>query len=137
MGRNLGHTGLMYRQDSFFDLSQLGQIGLLCISTGLFFAMLLLARTLLRKRPVWLRIGGALFLFWLFVWASPQIYYQYYRLLIEGLPQQWVIWPPAQPTEALKLLFFQGPHNLSAHSQGLLGWCLLLTPFLTFPRRTA
>jgi len=127
----------MYRQDSFFGLSIPGQIGLACLSTVLFVLMLWTAHRLLSKFSVLGRIIGALFLFWFFVWCSPQIYYQYYHLLFEGLPHQWVIWPPASPFEAAKLLVFQGPQNLSGHSQGILGWCLMVAPFLKFRSKMA
>ncbi|MEM1161662.1 MAG: hypothetical protein AAGJ28_12065 [Pseudomonadota bacterium] len=80
------------------------------------------------------RLSGALILFWVFVWASPQIYYQYYILIIPDLPWQWVIWPPASPLDAFELLLFQGPQNLSAHSQGLLGWSLLGAQVMLFFR---
>ncbi|MDJ0612429.1 MAG: hypothetical protein QNJ29_02050 [Rhizobiaceae bacterium] len=96
----------------------------------LFALMLFLARRVLTRQKTIVKILGALLLFWLFVWCSPQIYYQYYHLLFEGLPYQWVIWPPASPLDALRMLVFQGPQNLSAHSQGILGWCLLIVPFL-------
>ncbi len=120
----------MYSQDSFFGLTVPGQIGLVFLSSVLFLLMLWVARKVLTRLSVPARVLGALFLFWIFVWCSPQIYYQYYHLLFEGLPYQWVIWPPASPLDALKLLVFQGPQNLSAHSQGILGWCLLIVPFL-------
>ncbi|MEM9276967.1 MAG: hypothetical protein AAGA76_00170 [Pseudomonadota bacterium] len=120
----------MYNQDSFFDLSQWGQVGLVCISTTLFIVMLFAARSLLAKRAVWIKIPAALFLLWLFVWLSPQVYYMYYRMIFPDLPLQWVIWPPESPVVALQYLFFQGPHNLSAHSQGLLGWSLIVIPFV-------
>ena len=123
----------MYSQDSFFDLSPAGQAGLLIISGVLFLAMMAGARTLLRARKAWISVLGSLLLFWVFVWVSPQIYYQYYRLIIVDLPLQWVIWPPASPAETLRLLFFQGPQNLSAHSQGLLGWSLIAVPFIRLP----
>ncbi len=115
----------MYENDSFFDLSTWGQIGLACLSLLLFVLFLITAWRLFRDRPVWLRLLGALTLFWVFVWVSPQIYYQYYRILIPTLPVQWVIWPPRSPYEALTLLFFQGPQNLSAHGQAILGWSLV------------
>ena len=125
----------MYSQDSFFDLSPWGQVGLACLSAVLFLLVVYAARALLRKRPVWLRILGALAIFYLFVWLSPQVYYLYYLTIIEGLPLQWVIWPPYRgPVDALLLLVFQGPHSLSAHGQGLLGWSLLAAPFLKLPK---
>ena len=123
----------MYLQDSFFDLSQWGRIGLVCISTFLFLSVFVITAKLLAKKPVWFKISGALFIFWLFVWVSPQIYYMYYRTIFEDLPLQWVIWPVESPKVALEYLTFQGPQNLSAHSQGLMGWVLIATPFL--PKR--
>lgn len=125
----------MYSQDSFFDLTPWGQVGLVCISAAMFAVVFFSTRALLRKRPIWTKIGGALILFWLFVWVSPQIYYMYYRMIIPDLPLQWVIWPPEDPLTALRYLVFQGPRNLSAHSQGLLGWSLIAAPFLKWPGR--
>ena len=124
----------MYNQDSFFGLSQWGQIGLVCISTVLFIFMIFVTYKLLHRRTLWVRIIGALVLFWLFVWMSPQIYYTYYRTIIPDLPLQWVIWPPDSPLVAIRYLFFTGPQNLSAHSQGLLGWLLIAVTFLKLPK---
>lgn len=116
----------MYSQDSFFDLSLWGRIGLVGISTVLYLTMILATRWVLRGRAWWMRIAGALGMFWAFVWASPQIYYMYYRTIIPDLPLQWVIWPPPNILDPAAMLAFQGPQNLSAHSQGLLGWSLIL-----------
>lgn len=123
----------MYSQDSFFDLTPVGQVGLICLSAALGALTVLAARRLLGRRAVGARIAGALALFWLFVWISPQGYYQYYRLLIADLPLQWVIWPPPPPNEPLLMLVFQGPQTLSAHSQGVLGWLLIAAPFVRLP----
>lgn len=123
----------MYQQDSFFDLSGWGQVGLALISVTLFVAMLLITRRLLRRFPVWGRIIGALVLFWLFVWASPQIYYMYYRMIIPDLPLQWVIWHVREPLKPLEMLIFSYRPNLSAHGQGILGWAMILTA-MGFPR---
>lgn len=125
----------MYRQDSFFDLTPWGQAGLASISVAMFAVLILGAWIVLRTRPVWVRPIGSLVLFWLFVWLSPQIYYQYYQLVIPDLPTQWVIKPPIGPRTLFELLFFKGSNNLSAHGKGVLGWCLLMVPFLT--KRTA
>ena len=123
----------MYSQDSFFDLSPWGQTGLACLSTSLFMAMIFVAHKTLSPLPIWARILAALILFWLFVWVSPQIYYMYYRMIIPDLPLQWVIWPPESPLVPIQYLFFSGPHTLSAHGQGLLGWSLIAAPFLKIP----
>jgi hypothetical protein len=120
----------MYQQDSFFDLSQWERVGLVCISAMLAILFLFASYRLLRNKPILIRLSGALILFWVFVWVSPQIYYTYYRMIIPDLPLQWVIWPPASPVDALRMMVFSGPQNLSAHSQGILGWVLLVVPFL-------
>lgn len=117
----------MYKHDSFFDLTSWGQVGLACISLTLFLMMLFLAHNLLWRVPILVRVLGALVLFYVFVWVSPQVYYLYYRMVIPDLPLQWVIWPPPEPTKALRMLVFQWRDNLSAHGQGLLGWGMLVT----------
>ncbi len=120
----------MYQQDSFFDLSQWERVGFVCISAMLAILFRFASYRLLRNKPILIRLSGALILFWVFVWVSPQIYYTYYRMIIPDLPLQWVIWPPASPVDALRMMVFSGPQNLSAHSQGILGWVLLVVPFL-------
>lgn len=120
----------MYQQDSFFDLSQWERVGLVCISAMLAILFLFASYRLLRNKPILIRLSGALILFWVFVWVSPQIYYTYYRMIIPDLPLQWVIWPPASPVDALRMMVFSGPQNLSAHSPGILGWVLLVAPFI-------
>ena len=120
----------MYSQDSFFDLTPLGQAGLAAVSGVLFLITVFAAWQLLRNRPLWMRPVGSLLLFYLFIWVSPQIYYQYFHLLFEFLPDQWVIFPPPSPVRAVEFLTFTGPQSLSGHGQGILGWALLLVPFL-------
>jgi len=127
---------ILYQQDSFFTLSGWGQVGLASISIALFALMVFSAWILLRRQDLLVRILGALFLFWLFVWMSPQVYYQYYRFLFDGLPAQWVISPFDDPFQTFKLLFWQGPSNLSAHSQGILGWSLIAVQFFKRPQST-
>lgn len=127
----------MYLQDSFFDLSPWGRVGLIVLSTCLFFFTVFTTKLVLNNKPVWLCILGSLGIFVLFVCLSPQVYYMYYRILIDGLPLQWVIKPMEAPMAALKYITFQGPENLSAHSQGLLGWFLILTPFLKLKKTSA
>lgn len=119
----------MYRQDSFFDLSPWGQAGLVAISTLLFLPVLFVAWAFLRSHGPVIRLGGALVLFWLFVWLSPQAYYMYYWMIFPDLPLQWVIWPPPGPNKAAHMLLFHYRQNLSAHSQGILGWCVIAAPF--------
>ena len=121
---------MLYSQDSFFDLTPLGQAWLAAVSGGLFLITVFAAWKLLHNRPVWMRPVGSLLLFYLFVWVSPQVYYQYFHLLFEFLPDQWVIFPPPSPVRAFEYLTFAGPQSLSGHGQGILGWTLLTVPFL-------
>ncbi len=113
----------MYRDDSFFTLSGGAQIGLALVSFLLVWTVFWIVSTLAKGRPIWLRLMLAALLFVAFVWLSPQVYYAYYRAVIEGLPAQWVISAPNW--DPLHYLSFTGPRNLSAHGQGLLGWAML------------
>ena len=118
----------MYQGDSFFTLSTGGQIGLAVLSVVLSIAMLLLLRRLVRGRSPIGRIAIAALLFFLFVWLSPQAYYTYYRMIIPGLPLQWVIhWPDV--VEPFALLIFSAGDSLSAHGRGILGWAMLASVF--------
>ena len=114
----------MYQGDSFFTLDSGGQIGLAVLSAVLSIAMLLLTwRLAAGRRPIWRVVIWGL-LFFLFVWLSPQLYYTYYRMIIPGLPLQWVIpWPDLM--EPVALLTFTAGESLSAHGRGILGWAML------------
>lgn len=116
----------MYRGDSFHTLSGMGQVGLILLSGVLSLVLLGLAWRLMRGRYWALRFGIALLLFFGFVWLSPQVYYTYYLTLFDGLPWQVVVKDPPGPQALAALLTFQGPGSLSAHSQGALGWLLLV-----------
>lgn len=122
----------MYSQDSFFDLSTRGQVGLALLSLILFVLMVYLTRRGLYRFPFWARMSGAMILFWLFVWVSPQIFYMYYRMIIPDLPLQWVIWPLRDPVKPLQMLLFSYQSTLSSHGQGILGWAIILAA--TLPR---
>lgn len=119
----------MYQNDSFFDLTPWGQAGLACISLTLFVFMMFISHRMLFKTPIVMRIFGAIVVFYVFVWASPQVYYMYYRMVIPDLPLQWVIWKLPDFGKPLKMLFFVWRDNLSAHGQGLLGWGILAAPW--------
>lgn len=119
----------MYQGDSFFTLTGGQQAGLVILSTGLMALTVITSRQLGRGTIIY-RLGAALLVFYLFVWVSPQVYYQYYRLIIDGLPAQWVIGAPPGLPRIARLLLFQDTPNLSNHAQGLLGWGLLLLALL-------
>ncbi|APX10456.1 hypothetical protein [Tateyamaria omphalii] len=123
----------MYEGDSFHTLTLWGQIGLVGVS--LVFALLALGLTwvLVQLRPLIIRIPVWLVAFITFVWASPQGYYMYYRMIFDGLPAQSVIQAPPPPEDVLALLTFTGPMTLSAHSIGVLGW--LMCVVAVWPQR--
>ncbi len=97
------------------------------LSALLCLFMLWATRRVTRGRKWWLRLGAAVVLFVLFVWLSPQVYYTYYGFLFEDLPRQLVIGDPPGPGRLAQLMTFSWRANLSAHSQGLLGWAMILT----------
>jgi len=115
----------MYEGDSFFTLTSAGQIGLLLLSITLAATVLIVAWWSTAHRATGWRLTIAAMLFYLFIWLSPQIYYLYYQLIIDGLPWQIVVKAPPGPVELVELLSFTSRPNLSAHSKGTLGWALL------------
>lgn len=117
----------LYSQDSFFTLSALGQVGLVCVTLCLAAAAVTSCFWLGRRLPLLARIANAVLHFWLFLWLAPQAYYAYYRTIIDGLPEQWVINRPHTPIELFALMTFTGDATLSAHGKGILGWALVLT----------
>lgn len=63
--------------------------------------------------------------------VSPQLFYSYYRLIFEGLPQQWVIGSSAQLDRFVGALLFDGNISLADSAAGLYFWLLLsLTVFV-------
>lgn len=63
--------------------------------------------------------------------VSPQIFYSYYRLIFENLPQQWVIGSSAQLDRFVVALLFEGNISLADSAAGLYFWMLLsLTVFV-------
>jgi len=118
----------MYDGDSFFTLSVWGQVGLACLSVALAAICLLVQWSF--ARWLWGFVLAAL-IFYVFVYVSPQVYYTYYRFIFDGLPAQWVISPPGLG-EIINLLTFRSGSNLSAHSQGALGWSLIGVALIRF-----
>ena len=93
------------------------------ISIALAVATLAVGWVIKRGHSILVRILLAIVLYVLFIALSPQVYYLYYINIFDNLPLQWVArWPGREP---LDFFLFQGPDNMSAHSQGLLGWVLI------------
>ncbi|MEO1020323.1 MAG: hypothetical protein AAFY56_21935, partial [Pseudomonadota bacterium] len=123
----------MYAGDSFFTLNSFGQVGLAVLSGALALACLIAVNGILRRITFekWLvRLLAGLtatwMLFWLFLWLSPQIYYAFYALMIDGLPAQIVIKAPPSLTQLLNLLLFEARPTMADHGRGVLGWLLMI-----------
>jgi len=108
----------------------MGRAGLIILSLVLaaLTALAFVKYTCHMPRPA--RLLLALLFLWVFVWLSPQVYYLYYMMLIDGLPLQNIMQLPPGPSEIVRLLSFGGKASLAHHSQGLLGWVLILLSFL-------
>ena len=123
----------MYSGDSFFSLTMMGRTGLIILSltlAALTVSAFVISASRLPRPP---RLLLALLFLWVFLWLSPQAYYLYYMMLIDGLPLQNVVQMPPGPSEVVRLLSFGGKTGLAQHSQGLLGWALILFSLLQVP----
>lgn len=128
----------MYDGDSFFTLSGPARIGLALLSLALAAGVLGLLRVGVRRGRLPMRLIAAAAVFYLFEWAAPQVYYQYYRLIIPGLPAQWVIGAPPSPSDIARLAAFQDKAALSEHGRALLFWaCLVAAAWPRAPRKAA
>nr|WHW29432.1 hypothetical protein [uncultured bacterium] len=121
----------MYEEDSFFTLTVPGQVGLAVLSVVMSFIALWICWRLSHRIGLLPRALIALGLFYAFVWLAPQVYYTYYVFLLDGLPWQVVVRQPPSPLHLLNLLLFREQHNLSFHSQGVLGWLLIIVAALS------
>lgn len=120
----------MYLEDSFFTLNPPQQLGLIAVSVNLALISFWVLLRATRAWPLWGRVLIGFALFYVFVWVSPQAYYQYYRLIFLDLPQQLVIKGAPSPGRIAALLTFQAEASLSAHAQGVLGWALMALAFV-------
>lgn len=127
----------MYAEDSFYTLSPLARLGLLAVSAGLSVGLVTIALAAMRQRRGSMRVAIAVMLFSIFVWISPQVYYEYYHLIFTGLPRQWVIWQPPTFYELFSLVTFTGPQTISAHSMGGLFWALICLSWWIKPKASA
>jgi hypothetical protein len=126
-------TTQMYDQDTFFQLSKLGQAGLALLSLGLAFLIICLTLAAFRKISrlfpsidLAVRLFVVMGVFWLFLWLSPQIYYTYYQSLFDNLPWQIVISTPPTARDLSRILLLQNTNSLAEHSKAVLGWLLIL-----------
>ena len=123
----------MYVGDPFFSPTMAGRTGLIVLSLVLAASVVAVFIRSVSPLPTLVRLLLALLVFWAFVWLSPQVYYLYYLMLFDGLPLQIVVQTPPGPSELAGLLSFTGIASLARHSQGVLGWALILLSFLSGP----
>lgn len=122
----------MYAEDTFFNLSPLGQVGLVCVAGSMAMAWALLAHAITRNARWWDRAATGLTAFWSYVILSPQVFYWYFRLLFD-IPDQWIVrWQG--PGVIADLLLFRADASLSHHGQGIFGWALIFG-LAVLPRR--
>lgn len=79
----------------------------------------------LRRSAPPLRLLGALAVGYAYLWLSPQAFYALYRVLLDGLPAQWVADLPSIG-RWLRTLTFSEEVSLSRLAQGALLWGLVL-----------
>ncbi|MEL6642198.1 MAG: hypothetical protein AAFP98_12975 [Pseudomonadota bacterium] len=125
-----------YPGDSFWTLGWGGRVGVLAISTiGITLIFLFLAwktRIILRMTRqatgmAWMIIDVVLgLMFFAVVFsASPQVFYSFYRLIIPGLPQQWVIDGPINIERLGQIVTLAIDGHLADHLAGLAFWAIV------------
>lgn len=128
-----------YPGDSLFTLEPLEIVGVVAIALFLIFLFLcLLSAPLVRiaksvaaaplaRAETWCTaLVGAGLIFGISFTVSPQIFYAFYRQIIPGLPDQWVIktWLDWDRLTGAAALAVDG--SLSAHLTGLAFWTVLI-----------
>jgi hypothetical protein len=125
-----------YPQDSYWTLGWAGRAGVLAISAigiAVFFAGIAVkTRVILRwKRQAtttaWALIDIAigLLMFGVLFSISPQVFYSFYLLIFQGLPQQWVI-DGLLDTDRLKMIAKMDPlGSLADHLAGITLWAVV------------
>ena len=117
-----------YADDSLFTLAPVQVGGTVALAVALWAATLLAVWHLRPpNRGVLLAVSLALagVAFWLFVWLSPQLFYEWYRIALGDLPRQWVVGAPPSAERLLALMTFTAEGDLSTHGKGVTGWSLL------------
>ena len=132
-----------YPNDSFFDLSFFGRLGVLAISGTLItlFALFIIwkSRVVLelaskRRLSDWLILAFdcvlGLALFGTLHALSPQAFYQFYHLIYSGLPHQIVVKTLFDYEGMMTFAALSASGNLSQHLSGLVLLCIIpLTVF--------
>lgn len=115
----------IYAVDSLLTLNAPAAVLLVGLALTMAVFVLWLVR-LVARRQIWpARLMIALVAIYLYEWLSPQVFYEYYRLLFPDLPAQWVARPPG-PFALGRLMTFTDQANLSFYSRGVLAWAIIL-----------
>lgn len=127
------------QSDSLFTLEPWEAAAVTAISTVLCLAGILLsvAKTLLvcRRTPphpvprAIIAIADILVtasLFAVFYSVAPQLYYEYYRIIIPGLPDQWVVQSRFDPSRLITALSLPSTGRLAELAAGLVFWTVLI-----------
>ncbi|MEM7546138.1 MAG: hypothetical protein AAF367_11430 [Pseudomonadota bacterium] len=134
-----------YEGDDFFTLGMAQRIGLAVIALALLAALFVVAAALSRLTVRRARLGLGLGLgvdisirsvfYGALITLAPQVFYTYYRLIIPGLPSQWVIrWPDGDGL--LTGLTFAADGRLAEHLVTAGFWGLIVAAiWLHMPHR--
>jgi len=136
----LTHPGLWsafargYAGDHLFNLSTIEIVGLAAITSVLVLVLFLactglsclLSRKLRANLPRWAVISGcgvlALVLCAMGLAVVPQIHYQYFRLIISGLPAQWVPMGDLSAARLSNYFFLPASGHTTDHAKGITVW---------------
>lgn len=124
-----------YPNDSFWTLSTAGRIGVLSISAiGISFVFVCLAwktRLILRIKSqasgtAWALCDTAfgLLFFGVVHTVSPQVFYSFYHLIFDALPNQWVINNLFDTTRLQAIATLAPTGNLADHLAGIVLWAI-------------
>lgn len=125
-----------YPGDSFWTLGWIGRLGVALISTIaliVFFAILTAKTRLILKLKrqatgtAWALIDVALglLLFAVAFSALPQVFYTFYRLIIPGLPQQWIIKGLIDVDRLKVVAQLNETGALADHAAGIALWAMI------------
>ncbi len=128
-----------YAGDSFYTLDPAARAGLIVLSAALVLALwwTAAAKSVLLHRLAGARsipaalaaladVLASLVLLALAVGLAPQLYYAYYRIVIPGLPAQWVVREWFDWQTLLRVAALSPDASLSDHLTGITFWVVML-----------
>ena len=132
------HSAILstYPTDSFWTLATSGRLGVIAISTiglGAMFAGLAwkTRRVLQIKTQVsataWMLfdMAAGCLIFGIIHTISPQVFYSFYRLIFDGLPNQWVIDTLFDRARMQAIAALPANANMADHLAGVILWAVV------------